>query len=141
MQPLRHSLPLASGSESDERPQVVELQEQAAQLPPTITSDVRSTPSANLLQAGLPCMSSLRVVKASAPPFASEVQAGLTRELLVSRLAPSSMLLGRLVICISSYRGLLCLLTLGDSSQDTVLCREIICSGIHVAHANSEATT
>ncbi|KAL3162699.1 hypothetical protein ABBQ38_008740 [Trebouxia sp. C0009 RCD-2024] len=44
MQPLRHSLPLASGSESDERPQVVELQEQAAQLPPTITSDAANAP-------------------------------------------------------------------------------------------------
>lgn len=52
MQPLPHSLLAASGSDSDEQPQVVELQEEeAAQLPSTIVSDVRSTPSANILEA------------------------------------------------------------------------------------------
>ncbi|KAL3135050.1 hypothetical protein ABBQ32_007996 [Trebouxia sp. C0010 RCD-2024] len=44
MEPVRHSLPSASASDSDERPQVVELQEQAVQLPATITPDAANAP-------------------------------------------------------------------------------------------------
>lgn len=47
VQPVSHSLPTASGSDSDERPQVVELEQQPAQLPGMTNADVRSTPSAN----------------------------------------------------------------------------------------------
>lgn len=47
VRPITQSLPSASGSDSDERPQIVELQQQPAQLPAMTSADVRSTPSAN----------------------------------------------------------------------------------------------
>lgn len=47
VQPVPHSLPPASGSDSDERPQIVELEQQPAQLSAMTNADVRSTPSAN----------------------------------------------------------------------------------------------
>ena len=51
-QPIQHSLRTASSSDSDERPQIVELEQQPAQLPAMTNVDVRSTPSAN---SGIVC--------------------------------------------------------------------------------------
>ena len=47
VQPVQHSLGTDSGSDSDERPQVVELEQQPAHLPAETNADVRCTPSAN----------------------------------------------------------------------------------------------